>query len=213
MYSANIMGNEFDMKIFVLQDNSAYFIFGKDINSNRGSIWKYLFSVPSSVQCQLISTIINYPFRPLMISSSKFFLLGSDPSTPYPLHLYQITFGSISANWTNKLMCPSGIWVASDSESLTSIDLSILYSFFIYGGSSKYLYFISFSVSDGSVIGTRYKSNTFGWYINGSVLKEDLIVVDFVDTSAKYYVMIFNSVTLAFKIKQFKTQDIFFLFD
>ena len=128
----------------------------------------------SSVQCQTI-TNINYGYGHLMISNSQFFVLGASPTSPYNLQIYKITFLSTSVNWANQIACPSGTWVASDSESVLSSDGSTVYSFFTFGA-TKYLYFVGLYVADGSVATTRYKSSASVSDVDGSALNGNYVV-------------------------------------
>ena len=111
----------------------------------------------------------------LMISSSKFFVLGADPASPYNLHIYKVTFSSTSVDWANQLACSSGTWASYFSESVLSSDGSKVYSFFIFGV-TKYLYFAGFSVSDGSVATTRFKSSISVPDLYGSALNGDYVI-------------------------------------
>ena len=116
----------------------------------------YLFSSPSSSGCQQISNFLNFADGVLKISDSSMFMLGTDPFSPYQLHLYKHTFGGTSPDWSLKLSWPSGTWTTYYSESL--LISSIIYSFFIYGSTSQYVYMVAISLSDGTV-SNRHKSS------------------------------------------------------
>ena len=110
-----------------------------------------------------------------MISQTQFLILGSDPYSPYNLHMYKITFNNTSVDWANMMVCSSGTWSVNSSESLLSEDGSTIYSLFTFG-STLYLYFASFSTSNGSVISNRYKSSVTMANVFGSAMNADYII-------------------------------------
>ena len=120
---------------------------------------QYTFS-SSNAQWQSI-TNIYLGYGPLLLSSTQFFLLGCDYSSPYTLHMYKVKFSSTSVEWANKMYCSTSSWISSYSESLLSKDGLNMYLFFDYGN-PVYLYFTSLSVSTGSVTLARYKSSNNG---------------------------------------------------
>ena len=119
-----------------MTDDSGYFVTGKD-TANKASIWKYLFSTPTSSSCQKLPNLSSSSAQ-LYLSPSTFFLLNSDPST-YNLNIYHLTFTHLSPNWSSSMPCSSGTCTVSLSESVFSS--SSIYSFFIYGAGTQYLYF------------------------------------------------------------------------
>ena len=136
-------------------------------------IQSYIFS---SASCQWQSiTNIKIGFGHLMISDTQLFILGAGPSTPYDLYMYKLTFSKTFVDWADKLACASGTWTSSFSESILSADGLSIYSFINFG-SSRYLYFVSLSVSTGSVVGTRCKSNMTIGYVWGSALNGDYLI-------------------------------------
>ena len=164
-------------------------------------IQSYVFS---SASCQWQSiTNIEIGFGHLMISDSQFFVLGVSPSAPYDLHMYKLTFSKTSVDWADKIACASGTWTSSFSESVLSADGLSIYSFINFG-SSRYLYFVSLSVSTGSVIGTRYKSSVTTNYVWGSALNGDYLIrlklrdILYSDTLIKYC---YAQLNLLIKIK------------
>ena len=110
-----------------------------------------------------------------MISDTQFFVLGAGPSVPYDLHMYKLTFSKTSVDWADKLACASGTWTSSFSESVLSEDGLSIHSFINFG-SSQYLYFVSLSVSTGSIVGTRYKSSVTIAFVWGSALNGDYLI-------------------------------------
>ena len=197
MYSSILNGYSYDIKVHPLSDDSGYYIIGKD-SSNIASIWKYLYSSPSSTQCQQIFNFQNYAFGQLKISDTSFFFLGNDPLS-FHLHLYRFTFSNTTPDWASLLHCASGSWVASNSESL--ILSSTIYSFFPYG-SPAYLYFVSLNLNSGTA-SLRYKSsgwsNIYGSAING----------DYVAANACSYFIAFNIATNSFICKQFTSVTLY----
>ena len=110
-----------------------------------------------------------------MISNSQFFILGVTTTILYNLQMYKITFSLTSVSWSNQIVCPSGTWSASYSESVLNTDGSTVYSFFTFGATT-YLYFVGLSVSDGSIKTTRFKSSASVTYVWGSALNGDYVV-------------------------------------
>ena len=158
-----------------------------------------MFSSPSSSGCQLITNFSSYAYGQLKISDSSMFMLGSDPSSPYQLHLYKHTFGGTSPDWSLKLSWPSGTWTRFNSESL--LISSSIYTFFPYGSSTIYVYMAVISLSDGT-ISNRYKSSISWSYVLGSVVNGDYIAAS-VSWSPSTYLLMLNRATNLFEIKTF----------
>ena len=94
-----------------------------------------------------------------MVSQNQLILIGGN-KTNKNLQMYKHTFSSTSVDWIKKVVCSSGSWYSGISEMTLSSDASTIYTFYSFGSiSSPYIYFTSFSVSTGSVIGTIYKSS------------------------------------------------------
>ena len=157
-----------------------------------------MFSSPSSSGCQQIFNFYQYAYGQLKVSDSSMFMLGRDPSSPYQLHLYKHTFGGTSPDWSLKLSWPSGTWTTDLSESL--LISSSIYTLFIYGSSTQYVYMAVISVSDGTV-SNRYKSSISCSYVWGSGANGDYIAVSVIWTSQ--YLLMFNRATNLFDIKSF----------
>ena len=203
--SSDISGGNDSIRPHVLSDNSGYYIMGRS-TSSYAILWKYLFSSPSSYYCQEIPTIVNFSVSQKLISSSEFFLQGVGPSLSYYLYTYKIQFGSTSVTWANRMGCPSSSWSCSGSESVLSTDGSAIYSFFTYGYYT-YLYIISFSVSSGTVLGSRYKSNSSWNTVHGSIVNRNYVI-----TSAYWgghFLLIYNPLIDSFLIKYFRYEGIF----
>ena len=192
------------IKIFPLTDLSGYFVFIDDILIyNCAKICKYLFS-SASIECQEI-TSINNNFEFLKISDSHLFFLGAASASTKNLQMYKINFLSISVDWAKQIICTE-TWPVFDSESVLSSDSSKIYSFFIFGApSTTYLYFAGLSVSDGSVITTRYKSSADVNYLSGSALNGDYII------ATTYYpsLVMYSISSSTFIIKSFSGYGLF----
>ena len=135
-----------------------------------------------------------------MISDSEFFMIGNHPSSTYDLHFYKFTFLNANVDWANILSWASGTWSSSESESVLSSDNSKIYSFFIFG-STRYLYFATFAVSNGNVLSSRYKSN-IGWAgVYGSASNGNSIMTIIMRTT--YSLLIFDTTTSSITIKDF----------
>lgn len=135
-----------------------------------------------------------------MLSQTQFFFLGHNPST-YALQMYKMTFSSNSVDWANKISWSFGSWTSYLSESLLSNDGSTIYIFFTYG-SSRYLYFISLSVSTGTAVGSRYKSSTIITSVNSAALNGNYLLAS---TSTEDSVIMYNLLSSSFTIKSFSS--------
>ena len=135
-------------------------------------IWKYLFSSPSSSQCQEISAIFGYAYGQLLLSNSEIFLAGIDSNLNGNLRFLKITFRNTYVDWGMKMtnlspFCNTWLFDAV-------IISNKLFSFFTIGN-TLYVYFVTFSVSDGSAIGSRYISN-----INWNTVYDSAVYGDYV---------------------------------
>ena len=134
-----------------------------------------------------------------MISNSQFFILGVTTTILYNLQMYKITFSLTSVSWSNQIVCPSGTWSASYSESVLNTDGSTVYSFFTFGATT-YLYFVGLSVSDGSIKTTRFKSSASVTYVWGSALNGDYVVTT---TQSQTSLVMYSISSSTFTIKSF----------
>ena len=200
LYSSSIRGGDIDTEIHLLPDNSGYFVISKNSNS-LPYLWKYLFSTSSSAQWQQVNTISNYAYGQLMINNNEFFISGTDPATPYHLHYYKITFGNTAVDWANKMLWTSGTWSTSSSEVLLDISNSYIYNFSIYKNSSNYLYFVALALSDGSVVGSRYKSSVSCGSVYGSAQTGNYLVATV--SSSSGLLVIVDKTTFTFTFRGF----------
>ena len=192
LYSSG-MWNSYNTKVWPLSDSSGYFInLSSDSYPYYAILCKYTFS-SSNAQWQSVSNIY-IGNGSLMLSNTQFFLLGRDYSSPYPLHMYKIKFSSTSVEWANKMYCTSSYWNSDFADSLLSKDGLNMYLFF-NNENPKYIYFVSLSVSTGSVASTWYKSN-FGGYVYGSTLNDNYVIA-----AAFSYLLIYSISLDSFAIK------------
>ena len=131
----------------------------------------YTFST-SSNQCQVITGIYQ-GFGHLMISQTKFFLLGVPTSSPGNLLMFKITFSATAVDWANQIVSSGNAWY---SESRLSLDSQTIFSFFLYGTPSYNLFFAALSPSSGSATSTRYRSSITVAKIWGTALTGDYVV-------------------------------------
>ena len=157
-----------------------------------------MFSSPSTSGCQQISNFNTFAYGQLKLSDSCMFMLGSDPSSPYQLHLYKHTFSSTSPDWSLNLSWLSGTWTINNSESL--LISSSIYTFFLYGSTSQYVYMAVISLSDGTV-SNRYKSSISWTNAFGSGASGDYIAASVAWSS--YYLLMFNRATNLFDVWSF----------
>ena len=191
-------GLDHDTRVYPLDDSSGYYITGKETTSNNAFIWKYLFVSQTNAYWQQIGAISNFAFGGLKINDSQIFILGTD-STNSILHYYKITFGNNFADWANQIT-NVGSWIISWAESLLNNDNSLIYSFSVFGSPLR-IYFTTFLVSNGSVIGNRYKSGIIWYSISGSVLSGNYIVTAV--NLSPYSLLIYNVLTTQFTLYNF----------
>ena len=144
-----------------------------------------------------------------MISDTELFLLGINP-TSKNLHAYKVSFSTGSVNWANSITCSSGTWSIGMSYSVTNSDNSLIYSFFPYGltSSSLYLHFITFAASDGSIVGSRYKSSVVLDGVYGLTKFGDYIIPA-ISSGTSYYLMIYNTASSTFIYKKMSAYYIY----
>ena len=97
------------------------------------------------------------------------------------------------------MACSSGTWTAYYSWSTFSADGLQIYLFFPYGA-TRFLYFVTVSTTDGSVLNTRYKSSVSILSTASIALNGDYIVVA---TQNPNSVIIFSISTSVFTIKAY----------
>ena len=142
--------------------------------NNKAAIWEYLES-SSSFNCLEFPSIVYYSYGTLMLNDDQLFLMGQDISTLTLLHMYKITFSTRSYNWAKMISCPTNS-NPSWSESIQNSDSSKIYSFLMLE-SIAYAYFITFNSTDGSLVGSRYKSSISWDLVLGSARNGNNLVL------------------------------------
>ena len=112
-----------------------------------------------------------------------------------------LTYGSTSVSWAKKIVTSGG--VINSASSVYSSDGSKIYTLLdAYNSGVVNLYFMTFLSSDGSVSGSRYKSNLNVNDMYGSTLNGDYLVTIAL-VSSTYYIAIINVSTYSFASKQY----------
>ena len=94
-----------------------------------------------------------------MLNSNQFVIAGDQSSSEQSLHYYKFTFGNTNTDWANKILWTVGTWETKFGEQLLSSDNQKIYSIIDYGATAlTNIYFMTFNLADGAVIGSRYVS-------------------------------------------------------
>ena len=197
-YSIDSWGSIYDVRLFLMSANQGFYVVTKDSSFGIFRIYKYTFT-PAQLTYQTIATSYDYGHGSLMLSDTQLFVISTGPS-PANISFNKITFGSISAEWTGTFAWPTASWSLGLCETLLSSDNSKLYIIAPYGN-TMLMYFISISMTDGSQLGTWYKSNSYVSSIQGSAQYGNYIVVSFYD--GYYYLMILDVSQFIFSFKKF----------
>ena len=186
----------------MLSDNSGYFILSSKYPTLQLNIWKHVFSSPTDAQCQNIPSISDYPQGQLMLNDNQFFFIGVDSSVKNS-HFFKISYSQQTTDWVKMMECSPSNWYGADfSESLLSSDSSKIYVFASLGEiTQSYAYFMTFNSSDGSLIGSRYKSSINWYYTMSSTIYGDLIIA--IELCRGFNIIMYNTTTSAFKIMTF----------
>ena len=201
-FSSNLSGGV-PTRINILSDNSGYLISSHSYNTNYPSICKYLFSA-SSDQWQQINIFSSYSYGELMINDNQVFASGCDPNSPRHVHFLKITVGNTPVDWSTRMNWDNTGWHLDYSEWQLDNSSTYIYSLIeFYNSSTHYLYFLTFYVSDGSLVGSRYRSSTDLGYIYGSARVGNYLLVI---TQYNYLVLI-NVNTLSITIKRFSSMS------
>ena len=171
---------------------------GKD-GTSIANIWKYLYSTPTSSQCQKLTNFSSHAYGQLKLSDTTFFLIGLDPSS-YDLHLYKLEFSSVSPTWALKLACSSS-WLAKASGSVFAS--SSIYSLFIFGN-PQYLYMAVISSADGTV-NARYKSSVSWINVHKVEISGNYIAA----SACSSMLVVFNRATNEFSNRYFSDTYLF----
>ena len=141
--------------VLMISDDSGYYIFG--FASAYMSIWKYLFSTPSSAQCQQILSFASNALGQVKITDSSLFAITMDSS--FSFHFFRITFANTSSDWSSVMPCPVGAtWSFGNPGS--ALASSKIYIFFPTSGSNANpIYAAALSVANGAVVSSRFKTS------------------------------------------------------
>ena len=173
---------------------------GYTTSGDHNLVCKFLFSSPANLGCQQ-TILYRGPFGPTLLPTGDIFLPGYDTNSPVNLHFYKLTYGSTSVSWANKIITTNG--QLTSASSISSSDGSKIYSLFdVSDSGNNNLYFMAFLSSDGSVSGSRYKSDLavsfmYGCSLNGNYL----VALAFVSSVA--HLAIINVSTFSFTSTQF----------
>ena len=178
-----------------MSDNMDYYI-NLSNSTNQTAVWKYFVS-SNQYKCYDFSQISKTFNGCLMLSDYLLFLMGKDASTSTLFHTYMINFSTNSYNWANTISCSTDCSYYLQ-ESIESSDNSKIYSLFFLELSPN-AYFITLNSTDGSAIGSRYKSSISWSSTNGSTKNGDNLVFS-VMWSQIYNLFIFNTNSSAFSI-------------
>ena len=191
------------MKTFVLSDGSALFFSWIDTLTGYPTIYRFKVSMLSvcTYTYQSIPVIAFRTTGQMMISDNKLFLSFIIPSS-LTMNFYSFTFGGISTDWTNMMLCPVSPWNGITSEVLFYNDHSKFYSIFAFGPTATIpLYIVAFNVTNGSVIDTMYQSSISINMVDGSTLNNDYIAITLRSTSNGNFILLWNLVLNTFTIR------------
>ena len=161
-----------------MSDNSGYFIVALNIATARVNIWKYLFASSGTMPWQIASNMGSNVNNQIKISDTQLFFLSLEPTSPYNLQMYKVTYGNTAVDWANRIMCPSTSWNSDWGETLMSSDNSIIYSVFLFGDTSNmYSHFVSINSNNGIITGTRYISSVGCIFIDGASLFSNYLTI------------------------------------
>ena len=142
----------------------------------------------------------------MLLNNNQLFLIGADTVSPFPLHFTKITIENTSSDWSNKILCSFGVCNPNLGESIMSKDKSTIYSFFVFGNTT-YLYFANFNITNGSLIGSRYKSSVSWSEVDGIALNGNFLIASSMCSSAS--LIVFDVSLLNFKAYTFVEANLF----
>ena len=101
LYSGSFRFYKDDFKIYLLSNNSGYYVFLTD-SSYYLNIWKYEFSLPSTAECKRVTESSFNIGGTLMLSDNEFFIIN-DPLFYKLLYFIRIDLKSGSSSWVDKM--------------------------------------------------------------------------------------------------------------
>ena len=168
-------------------------------------VWKYKY-VSSLINWVDFLSIFQVPHGIIIRDDDYVFLMGQDTANNALLHIFKITFSSNVYNFANKIICTSNC-ALSNTESILSSDSSKIYSLFNLENPS-YQYFITQNETDGSVIGSWYRSSISWIDVNGSAKNSNMLLFSIVCLPNNYLLM-FNTSSLVFTIKKLNSISLY----
>ena len=193
-FSSGLNGS---LNIAMISDDSGYYLLG--FLSLNMSIWKYLFSSPTSAQCQQILTFTSNASGQAKISDTSFFAITMDSS--FYFHFFKFTFGNTSSDWSAVMSCPVGAtWNLGNAGSV--VVSSKVYTFFpIDASGSAPTYATAFSLATGAIVSSRYKTSSSWSSIEGIAAAGSYVAASIFN--GFYQLAFWNTVTDQIIIKKF----------
>ena len=149
----------------------------------------------------------QYASNQLKISDSQYFIIGIDTLSPKNLHLLTINTGSTSPLWVKKISCPSSSCSLVGGDSFLDSNNKI-YSYFTYGSPSTYLQLATLNSTDGSIIGSRFLSNSVWSQVWSKMALSNYILAIGVSWGG-YNLVLYSTETDEFTIKRFSGSYVF----
>ena len=157
---------------------------------NTPYIFRYIFPYRNCLY-QRLNGLAFYIHDTLWLGTDQFFSIARN--TQLNANFIKFTFGGLNANWANSMSWPVDQWISIISKSLVSHDNTTIHSLYNFGGT---VYYTAFSISDGSVVGTGYKSNRLWSNSYRLILYGEYIITSVFWTNP--YLMLFNLSTSLF---------------
>ena len=189
-------GFNHSIRIFILSDDSGYYLIATLQSTTYANLWKFLYSSPTTMTWYEFSVAILTDWISEILNDGSFFFSVVEGSTPNNLWLLRITFGSTTPQWSDKVLCPLSSWSSGRTQSSLSSDGTLIYSFIAYGN-TVYTHFVTLYTANGIVSGSRYISNLSAWYVYKVVTLTSHVAASFV-WGVYNYISIYNIQTSAF---------------
>ena len=193
-FSTGFVGSFSDISINAFSDNLGYYIALGSADSTP-YIFKYIFPHRNCLYQHLVG-LKFYIHDTLLLGTDQFF--STARNTLLEANFIKFTFGGLNADWANLMNWPAYQWTSIISKSLVSNDNTTIHSLYNFGGT---VYYTAFSISDGSVVGTGYKSNRLWSDSYRLILYGEYIITSVFWTSP--YLMLFNLSTSQFSFYLF----------
>ena len=185
-----------------LPDNSGYYIIQHYPTDTTLHVLNYSHS-SSIYKHYKFDSMSYYSVGSLMISDIELFWITRLNASPQNAVFIKFTFQNTSADWAKKMGCSSSGWNIVNSESVMSSDKLKIFSFLTYSDSLWNVYFTTFKTSDGSILGTTYKTTVSWSSVSGSVVNGDNVIA--ILYCNKYCLTIYNIPSDLFTFKSFSS--------